>query len=86
MADYACPTCGAAVTRGSSSVAQHAGGVVGALLYAAFAGFSCTSCGKIEKSKFPPEVRAQMNRNSALLVVGAIVLLVVLVAILVAIN
>lgn len=56
------------------------------LLYAAFAGFNCNKCGKLERSSFPPEVRSQMTRNSALLALGAVVLLVAVLGILVALN
>jgi hypothetical protein len=56
------------------------------LLYAAFAGFSCAKCGAIERASFPPEVRSKMMMNSALMVVGAIVLLIAVVALLVALN
>ena len=83
---YACPKCGGAVQRGSSSVAQHAAGLVGALLYAAFAGFECAKCGKLERAAFPDEVRAKMTRNSVLLGVGALVLLVAVIAVLAALN
>jgi predicted RNA-binding Zn-ribbon protein involved in translation (DUF1610 family) len=83
---YACPKCGAPVQRGSSATAQHAAGLVGALLYAAFAGFVCAKCGKLERSAFPPEVQSQMTRNSALMAVGAVVLFVAVIGLVVAIN
>jgi hypothetical protein len=56
------------------------------LLYAAFAGFNCAKCGAVERSSYPPEVRSKMMMNSALMVVGAIVLLIAVVALLVALN
>jgi hypothetical protein len=59
---------------------------VGALLYAAFAGFNCVKCGKLERSSFPPEVQSQMTRNSALMGVGALVLLGAVLALLAALN
>lgn len=83
---YACPRCGGPASRGSSSTAQHAGGLVGALLYAAFAGFNCVKCGKLERSAFPAEVQSQMTRNSALLGVGALALLAAVLALLAALN
>lgn len=83
---YACPKCGGPAQRGTSSAAGHAGGVVGMLLYAAFAGFNCGKCGKLERSAFPDEVRSQMTRNSAMLGVGALVLLAAVVALLAAMN
>jgi len=83
---YACPKCGGPAQRGSSSAAGHAGGLVGMLLYAAFAGFNCNKCGKLERASFPPEVQSQMTRNSALMGVGALVLLVAVLALIAAIN
>ena len=83
---YACPKCGGPAQRGSSSAAGHAGGLVGMLLYAAFAGFNCAKCGKLERSSFPPEVQSQMTRNSALMGVGALVLLVAVLGLLAALN
>ena len=83
---YACPKCGGPAERGSSSVAGHAGGLVGMLLYAAFAGFHCVKCGKLERSAFPDEVQSQMTRNSMLLGVGALGLLVAVIALLAALN
>lgn len=56
------------------------------LLYAAFAGFSCGKCGKLERSAFPPEVQSKMLLNSALLGVGALVLLVAVLGLLAALN
>ena len=50
------------------------------------AGFQCAKCGKIERSKFPPEVRSKMMMTSALMVVGAIALIVAVVGVLVALN
>jgi hypothetical protein len=83
---WACPKCSAPVQRGSSSVAQHAGGLVGALLVAAFASFECAKCGKLARSTFPPEVQSQMTRNSSLMAAGALILFVVVVGVLVALN
>ena len=83
---YACPKCGGPAQRGSNSAAGHAGGLVGMLLYAAFAGFNCGKCGKIERSSFSPEVRSQMMRNSALMAVGAAILLVAVIALLAVLN
>ena len=59
---------------------------MGALLYAAFAGFNCLKCGKLERSAFPPEVQSQMTRNSALLGGGALVLLVAVLGLLAALS
>lgn len=83
---YQCPTCGGPAERGSGRVAQQAAGLVGLLLYSAFAGFHCTKCGKLECSSFPPEVRSKMTRNSALMVGGALVLLVAIIALMAALN
>ena len=56
------------------------------LLYAAFAGFNCGKCGKIERSSFSPEVRSKMMMNSALMAVGALVLLIAVIALLAVLN
>lgn len=83
---YQCPTCGGPAERGSGRVAQQAAGLVGLLVHAAFAGYSCAKCGKIAKAQFPPEVQATMTRNSILLVLGAVALLGLVVVVLVALN
>jgi len=83
---YACPKCGGAVTRNDSSAAGSVGGLVGALLAIAFAGFHCAKCGPIARADFPDEVRGQLLRNSLLLVVGALVVLVAAIAVVVALN
>lgn len=53
---YQCPRCGQPVRRGYSSTAQHVGGLVGALFYAAFGSFQCPKCGTLKRSEFLPEV------------------------------
>jgi len=63
-----------------------AGGLVGALFYAAFGAFQCKKCGKIPGSEFPPEDRSKMRIGSLMLVGGAILLFAAVIAILVAIN
>ena len=73
---YQCPRCGGAVQRGSSRTAGVAGGLVGMLLFAAFSSFQCPQCGPIQKSEFPPDVRAQMTAGS-LAMVGVAALLFV---------
>ena len=83
---YSCPKCGGAVTRTQSGTAQALGGVVGLLIYSAFAGLSCAKCGTIEKKEFSAGDRATMLRNSVLMAIGGVVLLVVVLAILAAIN
>ena len=81
--------CGAAHPpgkRGSSTTAGVAGGLVGALVFAAFAPFQCESCGKIPMSEFPPEVRSKARFGSLALVGGALLLLVLVVGLIVYIN
>ncbi|PZR17576.1 MAG: hypothetical protein DI536_04485 [Archangium gephyra] len=53
---------------------------MGALLYMAFAGFNCVKCGALERASFPDEVRSKMMLNSVLMIVGAIALLIAVVA------
>ena len=83
---YNCPRCGNQVRRGSSTAAQIGGGLVGALIYAAFGAFNCNNCGKIAKSEFSPEDRSKMTMGSLGLFAGAILLLIVVIIILVALR
>ena len=69
---YACPKCGNAVSRGYSSAAQGAAGLVGALVYAAFASFECKKCGKLARTEFPDAPLA-MNLDEALAFMGSAV-------------
>ncbi len=81
---YRCPRCGKDVQR--NSVGFFPGGAVGALIMSAFAGFRCLDCGPIPRSEFTPEERSQMTLSSVGFVVGAIVLLVAVVALIVYLN
>jgi hypothetical protein len=63
-----------------------AGGLVGALFYAAFGSFQCEGCGKIPGNEFPAEDRSKMRVGSLMLVGGAIVLFAAVVGVLIAIN
>jgi predicted RNA-binding Zn-ribbon protein involved in translation (DUF1610 family) len=83
---YKCPRCGSDVQRGTSSSAQVAAGLIGALFYAAFGAFQCKKCGKIEKHEFPAEDRSKMAVGSTVMVIGAIILAVALIAFLVYMN
>ena len=73
---YMCPRCGEPVGRGASKTAGLAGGLVGALLYAAFGSFQCKACGPIARNEFPPDVRSRMVLGSLSLIGIAVVLLV----------
>lgn len=84
MAAYPCPKCGGPTSRGYSSGAQQAAGLVGALIYAAFAPFTCAKCGKIARSEFADEHRAAMTRNSIFLGLGGIALLGAVIALIAA--
>lgn len=83
---YKCPKCGGPASRNSSDTAQRAAGLVGALIYLAFAGLSCAKCGKLARADFPDEDRATMTRNSVFLFIGALVLLAACIALLAALN
>ncbi len=83
---YACPRCGKDIKRGSSTTAGVAGGLVGALIFAAIAPFQCESCGKIPMSELPQDVRSKARFNSLALVGGAILLLVLVFALIVYLN
>lgn len=86
MSDYQCPKCSGPVQRKDNVAAGAAGGLVGVMLGAAFAGFQCVKCGPIARSEFPEEVRSKMLMKSLALGVGAVVVLVVVLVILVALN
>ena len=83
---YMCPRCGGALARSAGSAARYGGGLVGVMLQAAFAGLSCAACGPIEKNELSSEDRSTMLRNSALLVVGALVLLVAVIGFVVSVH
>jgi hypothetical protein len=83
---FACPKCGGEVSRQHSAGVQQAGGLVGALIFAALASLTCAKCGKLARSDFSPADRAVMNRNSALMVGGAVLLFGVVIAIVVGVN
>lgn len=76
-----CPRCGGDVKRNYNRTSWRVGGLVGILLVAAFGSFNCEKCGKISQSEFSPEVRNKMRGMSALMVVGAIALVILVVAI-----
>ena len=80
---YHCPRCGGSVRRGKSQAAGMAGGLVGALLYAAFGAFQCKKCGTIATREFPPEVRQRMVIGSFGLIATAIIVLVLVVCLLI---
>jgi hypothetical protein len=83
---YKCPKCGGVASRSHSGNAQAAAGLVGALIYMAFAGLSCAKCGKLARSEFSADDRGTMARNSALMVVGALVLLAACIGLIAAVN
>ncbi|MBN1675864.1 MAG: hypothetical protein JXR37_32775 [Kiritimatiellae bacterium] len=83
---YACPRCGESVRRAGSKGAQMAGGLVGALLAAAFGAFECPKCGKISRSEFPPDVRRKMMKGSLGLVAGAVLVIVLVIVVIAALN
>jgi hypothetical protein len=77
---YACPRCGKPVKRGGSAAVGVAGGLAGALIYAAFGSFRCQGCGKIPMNEFPPDVRSKARLGSIALVGGAVLLIVLVIA------
>ena len=74
--------CGDPVRRGGNG----RGGLIGMLIIAAFGKFNCEKCGKIPTKEFPDEVRGKMRMNSMIMVIGAIILGIGLVALLVAMQ
>ena len=83
---YQCPRCGQEVEQNSNRLALVLGGVVGAMLFSAFASYNCWQCGPIAKEEFPAEVRSKMAVGSVVLVVGAVVLAAVVVVFIAALN
>jgi hypothetical protein len=79
---YVCPRCSGPVNRGGHPVGM-VGGVVGALLAAAFGGFTCKKCGPIPKGEFPPDVQQKMTTGTVLIVFSAIAVLVVAITLIV---
>ncbi len=67
-------------------MAGAAGGLVGALFYAAFGPFKCKQCGPIARSEFPKDIQSKMTLGSLLLVVTAVVLFVLVIALLIFIK
>jgi hypothetical protein len=63
-----------------------AGGLVGALVVAAFGSFGCKKCGKIPRREFPAEVQSRMRLGSLGLIAGAVALLVVVVGVYAALS
>ena len=83
---YQCPRCGGSVKRDSSSSAWFLGGLIGAMLTAAFGGFVCAKCGKLRGDEFAPEVRSKMRTGSIALGITAVVVLAGLVWVLITIR
>ncbi len=83
---YPCPRCGQEVEQNSNRLAMVLGGVVGAMLFSAFASYNCWQCGPISRDEFPPEVRSKMAVGSVALVVAAVMLVVVVIAVITAIG
>jgi hypothetical protein len=73
---YQCPRCGGPVERGASTAAGVAGGLVGAMIFAAFGAFRCKTCGPIPRPEFPPDVQQKMLFGSVALIVTAVVVLI----------
>jgi uncharacterized membrane protein YidH (DUF202 family) len=74
------------VSRAARSGCLYGGGIVGAMLAAAFAPMQCARCGEIPTHEFPPEDRNSMTMTTVGLVIGALVLLVVVIGIIVLVN
>jgi len=74
------------VERATSVSVSVAGGALGSLIYGAFAPLRCKQCGPISKQEFPPQVQREINQNSVLMILGAVVLLAVVIGLLVLIQ
>lgn len=82
---YKCPRCNADVQRAPNRMGAMFG-LVGALVMMAFSSFECLKCGPIPRSEFPSEVRTQMLLGSVGLIVGAIAVIIALVAFIAWVN
>ena len=74
---FVCPICGGVLQRGSSTTAGLTGGMVGGLLYAAFASLECPKCGKVPSKMLPRDIRHEHWVVSFFLAACAAVLLIV---------
>ena len=83
---YQCPRCGDPVSCAHRSGCLFGGGVVGALLAAAFAPMTCRKCGDIPSHEFPPEDRSRMTMSTVGLAVGAVVVLVAVIVLVALLN
>ena len=69
------------------SGAYAGGGLVGFMIMRAFSGkHMCPTCGVIVLADFPPDVKNKILLKKAALVIGALVLLVVVLAIVIAVQ
>lgn len=78
-----CPKCEGTVSRGPGVIARQFG-LIGALIGMAFASYECEKCGAIARSEFPPELRAQMTKETVIALVGALVVIGIIIAAVVA--
>ena len=83
---YQCPRCGERVSRSTRSGCLFGGGLVGAMLSAAFSPMECRNCGQIPTHEFHPSDRMSMRMGAFALVFGSIILLVVVIGVIVALN
>ena len=84
---YKCPRCGRPVQRKSSGSAGTARfGLAGALFGAALGSFHCSACGVIPKNEFPSDIRGKMALSSALLVIAAIAIIVLIIVLGIAVQ
>lgn len=74
---FVCPICGGVLQRGYSGTAGLAGGMVGGLLFAAFASLECPKCGKVPSRMLPRDLRQEHWVVSFFLAACAVAILIV---------
>jgi phage FluMu protein Com len=80
-----CPRCFEKnVVKSTTGSAARYAGLVGTLIANSTASYQCPNCGKIPISEFPDEFQAHVKKKRVLSVLGAVGILVVVLALLVA--
>lgn len=79
-----CPRCNSAqVTKTAANGVHRAGGLLGFLIAQAIVGYNCPTCGSIPLSEFSDDFQSGVKRKRAMLIAGALLLIVVIFGVLV---
>lgn len=75
--DQICPRCNSAqVTKTAANGVHRAGGLLGLLIAQAIVGYNCPTCGSIPLNEFSDDFQSSVKKKRALLIAGAIVLII----------